>query len=60
MAAGALGCSISGAGPSMFAWALAAGADTVQAAMSAEFGRHGLASDQWVVALDGAGARVLP
>ncbi len=35
MDAGALGCSISGAGPAMFAWALAGHADTVLATMRA-------------------------
>ena len=59
MAAGALGCSISGAGPAMFAWALEASAPAVQATMAAEFSRHGLATDQWVVGLDCPGARVL-
>jgi homoserine kinase len=59
MQAGALGCSISGAGPSMFAWALAAHAPAVSEAMRGEFARHGLASDQWVVPLRSAGARIL-
>ena len=37
MAAGALGCSISGAGPTVFAWAEAPDAETVRAAMVAAF-----------------------
>jgi homoserine kinase len=59
MAAGALGCSISGAGPSMFAWALEAAAPAVLAAMREAFGRHSLATDEWVVPLSSAGARVI-
>jgi homoserine kinase len=57
--AGALGCSISGAGPSMFAWALEAAAPAVLAAMRAAFARHSLATDGWVVGLRSAGARVI-
>jgi homoserine kinase len=58
MEAGALGCSISGAGPSMFAWALEATAPAVLAAMRREFARQSLATDQWVVELRSAGARL--
>jgi homoserine kinase len=57
--AGALGCSISGAGPAMFAWTLEATAARVLAAMQREFARHSLASDAWVVELASAGARVI-
>jgi homoserine kinase len=59
MTAGALGCSISGAGPSMFAWTLEASAAAVLAAMRREFEAKGLATDGWIVELDGAGARVI-
>ena len=59
MQAGALGCSISGAGPAMFAWASTATAPLVQAAMQREFARHGLKSDGWCVELSPRGARVL-
>ena len=59
MEAGALGCSISGAGPSMFAWAPEAKAPAVLAAMRSAFGRHALATDDWVVALRSAGARLI-
>jgi homoserine kinase len=59
LAAGALGCSISGAGPTMFAWALAAEAPAVLAAMRAAFAREGLATDDWIVEIDPAGARVI-
>ncbi len=59
MEAGALGCSISGAGPSMFAWAPEARAPAVLAAMSRAFGRHALATDEWVVEVRSAGARLI-
>ena len=58
-AAGALGCSISGAGPTMFAWALAQDAPQVREAMCAAFLRHGLKSDAWVGEVERAGARVI-
>jgi homoserine kinase len=59
LAAGALGCSISGAGPTTFAWALARDAEAVRAALCAEFARHGHALDAWVVPLESRGARVV-
>jgi homoserine kinase len=59
MEAGALGCSISGAGPSMFAWAPEATAPAVLTAMSRAFGRHALATDGWVVEVRSAGARLI-
>ena len=59
MQAGALGCSISGAGPAMFAWALEPAAQAVRAAMRREFGRHSLATDEWVVEVRSPGARVI-
>ena len=59
MDAGALGCSISGAGPAMFAWTLEATTAAVLAAMQREFTRHSLATDGWVVELASAGARVI-
>ncbi|MBS0377274.1 MAG: homoserine kinase [Proteobacteria bacterium] len=58
--AGALGCSISGAGPSMFAWTTAASAPAVQAAMQREFARQSLKTDAWSFEVGGQGARVLP
>jgi homoserine kinase len=56
MQAGALGCSISGAGPSMFAWAADEAAAAVLAGMRAQFATQGLAADGWVVELSCAGA----
>lgn len=57
--AGALGCSISGAGPTIFAWALEAHAPAVLEAMSAEFARRSVARDEWIVDLRSGGARVI-
>jgi homoserine kinase len=59
MVAGALGCSLSGAGPSMFAWTLEPAAAAVQAAMQREFARQSLATDAWVVELRAGGARMI-
>ncbi|HVN45198.1 MAG TPA: homoserine kinase [Steroidobacteraceae bacterium] len=59
MEAGALGCSISGAGPSMFAWSLEATVPAVLAAMRREFARQSLATDHWVVEVSSPGARVI-
>ncbi len=57
--AGALGCSISGAGPTVFAWAEQEDAGNVCAEMVAAFRGHGLESDSWVSAIDREGARVV-
>lgn len=59
LAAGALGCSISGAGPTTFAWCLESHAAAVSAAMIAQFSRHGLQADHWITAIAPTGARVL-
>jgi homoserine kinase len=59
MAAGALGCSISGAGPSMFAWAGAEVAEDVEDAMQAAFAAQALECDSWIIDVNSAGARVL-
>ena len=58
--AGALGCSISGAGPTMFAWARADRAPAVLAAMHAEFARRSIEVDEWIVEINAEGARVVP
>ena len=57
--AGALGGSISGAGPTVFAWAEARDAEAVRSGMVAAFRKHGLDSDAWVSAIDLEGARVV-
>jgi len=59
MSAGALGCSISGAGPTIFAWAELQEAEAVRGAMVAAFARHGLDSDCWISPLENYGARVV-
>jgi homoserine kinase len=60
MEAGALGCSISGAGPTMFAWAIESHAVAVRDAMKAEFAKRNIEVDDWIVEINDVGARVLP
>jgi homoserine kinase len=59
MAAGAIGCSISGAGPSIFAWAEVQHTEAVRAAMISAFLNHALKSDSWISSIDNPGARVV-
>jgi homoserine kinase len=59
MSAGALGCSISGAGPTVFAWSEIQYAEAVRGAMVAAFTAHGLQSDHWISAMENYGARVV-
>jgi homoserine kinase len=59
MSAGALGCSISGAGPTVFAWCVESHALAVREALVVEFSRHDLKSDHWTTALEPIGARVV-
>jgi homoserine kinase len=59
-AAGALGASFSGSGPSVFAWALEKEADRVQAAMARAFAEAGLAARAYRAPVDSPGARVEP
>jgi homoserine kinase len=59
MEAGALGCSISGAGPAMFAWALEPRAEAVRVAMRREFARHQVEIDDWIAEISSPGARIL-
>jgi homoserine kinase len=59
LAAGALGCSISGAGPALFAWAQAPLAEGVLAAMRLPFDRLSIGVDAWVVDIDSPGARIV-
>ena len=58
MASGALGCSISGAGPAVFAWCEEPHAAAIRAAMVAAFSDHGLASDHWITEIAPPGARL--
>lgn len=59
MTNGALGCSISGAGPTVFAWCEEQDAERIRDAMVSGFTAHGLASDAWISSLDAAGARIV-
>jgi homoserine kinase len=59
MSAGALGCSISGAGPTVFAWSEIQHAEAVRGAMAAAFAENDLQSDSWVSAMENYGARVV-
>lgn len=58
LAAGALGCSFSGSGPSVFAWAAAEDADAVEAAMTEAFARSGMAARAYRAPVASAGVRV--
>jgi homoserine kinase len=59
VSAGALGCSISGAGPTMFAWCIETHALAVREALVVEFLRHGLKSDHWITTVDPVGAHLV-
>jgi homoserine kinase len=59
MEAGSLGCSISGAGPTMFAWATTERAPAVLKAMRGEFSKRSIEIDEWIVEINSAGARVV-
>lgn len=60
LGANALGCSFSGSGPSIFAWALDADAEAVENAMALAFAREGLAARAYHAPVDSAGVRVEP
>lgn len=55
----ALGCYISGAGPTVFAWCEEAYAQGIRAAMVEAFSDHNLACDHWISAIDEQGARLV-
>ena len=59
MAQGALGCSISGAGPTVFAWCEEPQAQRVRDAMVGGFAAHRLECDAWISTLEPIGARVI-
>ena len=59
MESGALGCSISGAGPSVFAWCEESHALAASDRMASAFARHGLTCDQWIAEIGRDGARLL-
>ncbi len=58
MEAGALGCSFSGSGPSVFAWAMEGEAAKVEDAMSWAFMEAGLAARAYRASVHSEGARV--
>ena len=58
MAVGALGCSFSGSGPSVFAWALEADADRVADAMSWAFVEGGMAARAYRAPAASDGVRI--
>lgn len=53
---GALGASISGAGPTVFAWCSRDRSDAVEKAMVEAFADHGIAARAWTGPIDGRGA----
>jgi len=55
LGAGALGCSFSGSGPSVFAWALEPSADAVAAAMAAAFEQAGLGARAYRAPVESGG-----
>jgi homoserine kinase len=57
--AGALGCSISGAGPSVFAWSEEGRAEAVRDAMREAFRGAGVDCDHWIASIGGDGARIV-
>ena len=59
LGAGALGCSISGAGPTVFAWCEVDKAESIRAAMVGAFTEHKLSSDAWISAIEPTGARLV-
>ena len=58
LGAGALGCSFSGSGPSVFAWVPDSEARVVEVAMARAFADAGLVAHAYRAPIDSAGARV--
>lgn len=59
MEAGALGCSLSGAGPTLFAWAENGDASSVRDAMTEAFAQHDVPTEAWLSPIPERGARVV-
>ena len=57
--AGALGCSISGAGPTVFAWCESRDAEAIRDGMVRAFAEHELESDHWISATSLTGATIV-
>ena len=60
LAAGALGCSFSGSGPAVFAWAAEGDADAVEQAMADAFGGCGVDARAYRARVDSPGVAVEP
>jgi homoserine kinase len=60
LSAGAIGCSFSGSGPSVFAWALAKDADAVEQAMADAFHRAGVVARAYRAPVHSEGVSLLP
>ncbi|PSQ75502.1 MAG: homoserine kinase [Bacteroidetes bacterium QH_7_62_13] len=58
MEAGALGCSLSGAGPTLFAWSDGADAHAVRDAMTEAFTHHEVSTEAWISPISERGARI--
>lgn len=56
---GAIGCSISGAGPTIFAWCEEPQAEAIRAKMVSAFAGQGTDSDSWVSTIGPVGAHVV-
>ena len=60
MEAGALGCSLSGAGPTLFAWSEGpATTEAVREAMVSAFEQHDIPTEAWISRIPEQGARVV-
>jgi homoserine kinase len=59
LAAGALGCSLSGSGPTVFAWARSEHGQAVAEALKSGFASMGVGSRIYVAPLSGAGAEIV-
>ena len=59
MSNGALGCSISGAGPTVFAWCEQQDAVRIRDAMVAGFTAVKMSCDAWISTLESSGARIV-
>jgi homoserine kinase len=55
----ALGCSISGAGPTVFAWCESQDAQAIRDAMIAGFTASSMPCDAWISTLESSGARIV-
>jgi homoserine kinase len=59
MEAGALGCSLSGAGPTLFAWGKVNEVEPIREAMTAAFAQHDVPTEAWISPIPEHGAHVV-